>query len=143
MLPQNFSSEQELDALISYIKSFSQRFSQLTARKPISLPQAPLLAPARIQHGASLYLTHQCVQCHGPEGKGNGVLAQNLAIKPADLTRRPLKVGATAHDIARTILTGLEGTPMPPYQFLIDGEELWDLAYYIHSLDGPTQETED
>jgi hypothetical protein len=25
---------------------------------------------------------------------------------------------------------------MPPYQFLIDGQELWDLAYYINSLGG-------
>jgi hypothetical protein len=36
--------------------------------------------------GGSLYQEH-CLQCHGPDGRGDGVAAADLATAPADLTR--------------------------------------------------------
>jgi mono/diheme cytochrome c family protein len=90
-----------------------------------------------------VYQKSQCIQCHGPEGKGDGVVAEDLSIKPTDLTSRPFKGGSTPRDIARIILTGIEGTPMSSYQFILEDEDLWDLAYYIASLGGEPQQTED
>lgn len=143
MVPQNFLADNEIRSLVAYIKSFSPRFSQAQPGKAIALPPAPSLSPEQLPQGQRAYQKNQCIQCHGPEGKGNGVLAKDLTIKPADLTQRPLKVGSTIQDIARTILTGMEGTPMPPYQFIIEGQELWYLAYYINSLGEQPQETND
>jgi len=32
---------------------------------------------------------------------------------------------------------------MPPYQFILEDQDVWDLAYYINSLGGEPQQTED
>ena len=143
MVSQIFLSDNEISLIVTYIKSFSSRFSQAKPGKAISLPPRPSFSPEQLPLGQVAYQKNQCIQCHGPEGKGDGVLAKNLTTKPADLTQHPLKVGSTIQDIARTILTGMEGTPMPPYQFIIEGQELWYLAYYINSLGGQPQETSD
>lgn len=143
MVPQIFLSDNEISLIVTYIKSFSSRFSQAKTGKAISLPPIPSFSPEQLPLGRAVYQKNQCIQCHGPEGKGDGILAKALTIKPADLTQRPLKVGSTIQDIARTILTGMEDTPMPPYQFIIEGQELWSLAYYINSLGRQPQKTSD
>ena len=43
----------------------------------------------------------------------------------------------------RTLLTGMDGTPMPSYHLVIDGDELWALAWYVESLGGPPMVTPD
>jgi hypothetical protein len=53
------------------------------------------------------------------------------------------KGGATPRDIARTLFTGLDGTPMPSYHLILDDDELWDLAYYVDSLGTPPVVTDD
>src|SRR2546427_258898 len=60
--------------------------------------------------------------CHGERGHGDGPSAPQLKdetglpIRPADL-RYParFKNGAQAIDVYRTLVTGLDGTPMPSY----------------------------
>src|SRR5262245_38050275 len=42
-------------------------------------------ADPRVQRGQQVF-TQYCATCHGPEGKGDGISAQNLPIKPQDLT---------------------------------------------------------
>ena len=44
------------------------------------------LRPVASSKGIDLYRGF-CLQCHGPEGKGNGPLAKGLRTPPADLTR--------------------------------------------------------
>lgn len=143
MLPQDFLSDEEIRGLVAYIKRFSPRFAQAKPAKPISIPPAPTATPERIVKGRLVYEKSQCLQCHGPEGKGDGVLAQHLSVKPADFTRRPLKSGPLPIDIVRTILTGFEGTPMPPYEFMLEGEDVWNLVYYLDSLGRPPQQTDE
>jgi len=143
MLPQTALTDEEIRAVAAYIKTFSPKFARAQPGKPIPLPSAPPPSPKRIAEGKAAYQKAQCHQCHGLEGKGDGILAKNLAIKPADLTKRPLKSGPMPSDIARTILTGFDGTPMPPYQFVLGDQDLWNIAYYIHSLGGSPQQTED
>jgi len=134
MTAQSHLSDEEINEVVTYIKTFSPRFSQTKTRKPIPLPPTLISSPERVRNGRSVYQKSQCIQCHGQEGKGDGVLAKELSIKPMDLTRRPFKGGSAPENIVRIILTGIEGTPMPPYQFIIEDQNLWDLAYYIDSL---------
>ncbi|HZO44108.1 MAG TPA: cytochrome c, partial [Methylomirabilota bacterium] len=66
-----------------------------------------------------------------------------LSVKPPDLTRRPLKSGPTARDIVRTLLTGLDGTPMPSYYQVLEDDEIWDLAYWLAARGGAPETTDD
>ena len=143
MTPQSHLSEDEVRAVVSYIKLLSPVFSQAKIKKILTLPPAPPFSQERIIEGREVYQKAQCTQCHGQEGKGNGPLAKNLSSKPMDLTARPFKGGSTPQDIVRILLTGIEGTPMDSYQFILEDQALWDLAYYIDSLGGEPQQTED
>jgi len=143
MTAHDHLSDEEILSVVAYIKAFSPRFSQPKERKPLPLPPAPGDSPERVNRGQSIYRKSQCVQCHGQNGKGDGVLAKELSIKPTDLTRRPFKGGSTPQDLVRIMLTGIDGTPMPPYQFILEDQDVWDLAYYINSLGGEPQQTED
>ncbi|MHC4938078.1 MAG: c-type cytochrome [Planctomycetota bacterium] len=91
--------------------------------------------------GRKLFEQH-CVKCHGPEGRGDGPSATpdmkdvwGRAIQPRDLRagRRFRKTGWRARDIARVIVLGIGGTPMPKTS-LADAHELWSLARYVESI---------
>src|SRR5438477_40456 len=108
---------------------------------------APLLlvlmaAPAAADPATAVY-NHACAWCHGTRGRGDGSSAPELKdetglrIRPADL-RYParFKNGAEPVDVYRTLVTGLDGTPMPSYADAFDDRgTLWDLVAYIGSLD--------
>ena len=132
-------------AVIAYIKSFSDVFQQ-EAAKPLSigLPSIPSSAES-LETGETLYRSLECFVCHGPSGGGDGPLAEagslrdggGLRIAATDLTNRAsYKNGASPRDIYRTLLTGLNGTPMPSYagQFVGKEEQLWHVVNYILSL---------
>jgi cytochrome c oxidase cbb3-type subunit 2 len=143
MVPQDHLSDEEVRAVIEFIKSLSPKFA--AGPTPVSLPIPP--EPARsgepIARGRKVYEKAECQECHGRDGRGDGPSAKDLKIKPVDLTRRPFKTGSTPRDIVRAIITGLDGTPMPSYHLVLDDGELWDLALYVASLGGPPEVTRD
>lgn len=143
MVPQDHLSDSEIQAVVEYIKEFSERFAKTPRRRPIAIPPPPPRTPERIAEGRAVYTKAECFQCHGMEGKGDGPSAPDLSLKPTDLTQRPLKSGPTPQDLFRTIMTGLDGTPMPAYQFILEDDEVWNLVYYIEAIGGPAQETSD
>jgi mono/diheme cytochrome c family protein len=130
----------DLRALVMYLKSLSPRFLKRPPGTPIVLPPAHLPTQEAVTRGLQVYRQMQCSACHGDEARGNGPLAQELTdptgtpIRPADLTTKSLKSGQGPQAIYRTIMTGLDGTPMPSYGDSLDPEEGWDLALYIFSL---------
>jgi mono/diheme cytochrome c family protein len=82
--------------------------------------------------GLALYETY-CATCHGPEAKGNGVFAESLRTKPADLTMiaRTNRGVFSRADVARIIdgrvpLKGHGGKDMP----------IWGDAF-ARTADGP------
>jgi mono/diheme cytochrome c family protein len=138
-------SEEERWQVIAYIKTFNQSFKK---ERPtaLSLPNPPgPPSDAGIENGRQVYLKYGCQNCHGDNGYGDGKEALDgnlkdtygLTISPGDLTERSsLKGGSSAHAIYRSIMTGLNGTPMPSYADTIGGNDndVWDLVYYILSL---------
>jgi mono/diheme cytochrome c family protein len=83
----------------------------------------------------------ECGTCHGPDGRGDGEAAAGMRddagrqVFAFDMTRSwLLKGGITPEDIYRTIHTGLDGTPMPAYQDLIDEADGWALVHFVRSL---------
>ncbi len=93
-----------------------------------------------VQRGSLLYKEMGCDACHGASGKGGPDPLyddRGLMIMPMDLTRlEGFGNGISHEDIYRTIMTGLDGTPMPSYSDAFRGkeEEAWDLVHYILSL---------
>jgi mono/diheme cytochrome c family protein len=143
MVPQDHLSDDEVQAVIAFVKSLSPRFADGKAPRVLAIPAAPPVTPEAVARGARAYVKGECAECHGKEARGDGPSAKDLSVRPSDLTRRPFKSGPTAGDIVRTLLTGLDGTPMPSYYQVLEDDELWDLAYWLDSRAGPPETTDD
>jgi hypothetical protein len=58
--------------------------------------------------GQVLYRANGCASCHGPQGHGDGPLAQHLPAVPIDFRNVALfKRGSNEDDIAETLLVGV------------------------------------
>ena len=143
MVPQGHLTDEEVTAVIDYLKAFSSRFAERGAGKVLKLPEQVPKTEAILTRGREVYLEAGCDVCHGDLGLGDGSSATDLSVPPTDLTRRPLKGGSTPLDILRAVVTGVDGTPMPSYHLLLDDTDLWALAYYVDSLGGSPEVTAD
>jgi cytochrome c oxidase cbb3-type subunit I/II len=137
MVAQDHLSGREVAAVVQYVKSLSPRFAGAAPPRPLKLPAPVPSERASIERGRQVYVANGCVNCHGDSGRGDGPSAKDVSVPPTDLTDRPLKSGPAAADVVRTIVTGLDGTPMPSYHLVIDDDDVWALAYYVESLGGP------
>lgn len=139
MVAQDDLPERERRTVVEYLKTFSDRFRAEKPQSPVPIPEAPLRTPELIAQGRDVYQKAECFKCHGTEGRGDGPSAEGMKdswgypIRPSDL-RRPLKRGSTPEAIYRTVVTGLDGTPMPSYEDALPDEELWALSFYVASL---------
>jgi mono/diheme cytochrome c family protein len=74
-----------------------------------------------------------CVPCHGPNGKGDGVAAATLNPKPADWTSAKVKK-ETDGELFWKISNGRGGTsPMVAWKHLPE-KERWQVVNYIREL---------
>jgi len=143
MLPFRGLTAGERWDVVAYLKTFSPDLQE-DAPIPIRIP-FPKIPPSNdsIDQGRDIYQKFACAKCHGENGQGVGFLADNLRdtsglpIRPTDLTNLPsFKNGATPRDIARSILTGLNGTPMPSYFGALSKqrEDIWHIVNFILSF---------
>ncbi len=107
-----------------------------TVDVPSTLPPFGAESVAR---GHQLY-TAQCVSCHGPTGKGDGVEEQRddsgMPIRPRDFTRGIFKGGRERQQLYARIVLGMPGTPMPASSKL-QPNEVGDLINFVLSLSDP------
>jgi mono/diheme cytochrome c family protein len=136
-----FLDENELQAVVEYIKSFMRDFQWRADQAPIDPGSAPPNSPEAVAAGAAVYQKLQCALCHGFNGNGEGEATASILgtfgtpIRPRDFTRGPYKGGSSARDIYLRIATGMEGTPMPAFgNDVITAQQRWQLAYYVQSL---------
>jgi mono/diheme cytochrome c family protein len=134
MVSQRDLGDAQIRPLVDYVKTLSDKFSKNSNPKPLPIPPPPANNKAAVSAGRKLYQESGCIECHGVSARGDGPSASKLSVKPADLTQRPLKSGASAKDIVRTILTGLDGTTMPSFHQVLPEEKIWLLAFYVQSL---------
>ena len=130
--------------LVYHVKSLSSAFQDKP--EPLKFGVDPGPAKANNAKGKELYTQLGCNACHGPVGRGNGPSAATLVdqwgerIDPADLTQGwGYRSGPSPRDILVRLMTGLDGTPMPSYAEAVKPEEVWDLAYYVNSLQAAPQ----
>ena len=135
-------SVEEREAVIAYIKTFSKRWGEQDVMSPVAIGAVPdyVGSSESIARGKQLYDDAGCVECHGASGRGDGPSSPGLKdnwgdkILPFDFTSGGLKGGTSPADIYRTFATGLDGTPMPSYEGVLDPQQSWDIVSYCLEL---------
>jgi cytochrome c oxidase cbb3-type subunit I/II len=141
--------EQERFSIVQYIKTFSPAW-EAKENFGVEVQGAPYPEEdfkdykkfiSRAQKGRKLFV-ESCVLCHGTVGLGDGEGGADLTddwgqpIRPANLTHVTIKSGKSVKDIYRTLLVGVNGTPMSSYKDVYSDDALWDLSAYVLYLRG-------
>ena len=85
-----------------------------------------------VANGAALFAAN-CVPCHGPQAKGNGILAKTLPLPPVDLLTEPHTAKHTAGDFFHWLTYGIPGTGMPAFADKLSEEDRWDVVNFLHA----------
>lgn len=124
--------------LVYYLESLSERFDNGDG-EPFQVPAPPMLTPDLVATGAAVYTSSGCGACHGADGRGDGPSATGMVdsfgndLLPSDLTRGwRFKGGNSSESIYRTVVAGIDGTPMPSFAHLSE-EERWAMVYWIRA----------
>jgi mono/diheme cytochrome c family protein len=106
--------------------------------------------PESLVNGQQLY-TQNCAACHGENGAGDGVFADDLAAvaessmqtmagtedimmqSPVDFTNPTRMLGASPALLQGKILRGGMGTGMPMWGSIFTEEQIWNLIAYLYS----------
>lgn len=106
---------------------------------------------ASLSNGKKLFVQN-CAACHGENGAGDGVFADDLAATgeasmqtmngsmdmsmqtPVDFTNPKRMLGASPALLQGKILRGGMGTGMPMWGSIFTEEQIWDLIAYIYSF---------
>ncbi|HJM82313.1 MAG TPA: c-type cytochrome [Nitrospinota bacterium] len=130
MLDEEYKNADDADDKAEY------RYNKL-----VKIGDGPTASDELINNGEEIYKKAKCAQCHGENGRGNGVSANGMkddwgfSIAPRDLTKEwKYKGGASVKEIFSRFTTGLNGTPMPSFANSIKEEERWALAHFVQSL---------
>ncbi|MEN8711044.1 MAG: c-type cytochrome [Arenicellales bacterium] len=125
-------SDNEVDMLIGYIRSWSDSIPPKYSKKPVK---------GDAIHGKQVYLDH-CAECHGASGnggKGTGVTMSRPRSQPIlapALNNRGFLVSASDEMIKNTLIKGRKGTPMKSY--LKEGlseQDINDVVAYVRSFE--------
>jgi putative copper resistance protein D len=81
-----------------------------------------------IASGSAIYASH-CIACHGRDGRGDGVAAASLTIKPASLPE--LVPSRREGDLFWWIAHGVPKTPMPGFASQLNDIEIWNLIQFL------------
>jgi mono/diheme cytochrome c family protein len=148
MLPWDISDER-LDSVIQYIKTFSPVWKEQKAGTPVEFkpdPWPPELASKAIEQGRKVYHgLAQCYSCHpsyasleevnayAKELTGNGVdslrenahlsiiqgSSYNHSYMPPDFTKHHLRTARTTEEIYKRLVVGVNGTTMPAWRGML------------------------
>jgi mono/diheme cytochrome c family protein len=109
----------------------SQLYYAKDQREAAALRKNPVPAtPESIRKGANLFTVY-CTPCHGPSGKGNGLVAAKF-VPAADLTNPELQKARTDGYWQSYLSVG--GAVMPSYGESLSAEERWDVVNYLRTL---------
>jgi len=90
--------------------------------------------PPSLARGAAIY-REQCIQCHGPAGRGDGAKAKHLTgPPPADLGDTVELADVSPIDMYRKTAIGVAGTGMPEYADALSVDDRWAVTAYVVTL---------
>jgi mono/diheme cytochrome c family protein len=172
MLPWDISDER-LDAVIQYIKTFAPEVwegEDKTIGAKFELPADPYGADKKaqaIERGKKVYhVEAACIQCHrGYESRaavtaweGDGTAEDlyqlkpqdgeyNYRVLPPDFTYHPLRSvweqEGILPSLVERLMYGVTGSGMPGWKDVVSDDDLWALAYYVQHLREIGQSTEE
>jgi len=114
-------SEGEIADVVDFILTLRPRGPSDQEPEAFALPPFAPTTAEQLSEGRALYLTVGCWKCHGTDGSGRGPSARKLEsdegrrIRPRDFRYDPFRGGHDFDNVARTVLSGLIGTPMPSH----------------------------
>src|SRR5262252_5287074 len=127
---------------------------QIPIAKSATTPQPA--APAPTGHGASagheakpnpaiergqVVFQQYCATCHGAQGKGDGISATNLPIKPQNLTEGAMMNPLPDHFLHRVISQGAESVGlsplMPAFTPFLSEVQIEEVIAYVRTLAQP------
>ena len=150
-------SKDEIEAVVQFVKSLVQdrefddedetMLDTVTELGPnpwgSSGPYHLDIPQEAIDEGKKIMVANKCFECHGGEGRGDGnptmkddwgfpILAANW--QHCWNFRGSRRNHYDPFNVARTVSTGLNGTPMPNFRDKISVEDRWKLAAFVNSL---------
>ena len=91
----------------------------------------PYLNMASVTDSGKVLYQKFCTVCHGTSGKGNGVAAAGLSVRPADHTSPYVQL-QTDGSLFYEMSNG--HAPMPAYKNVLTEKQRWSLINYIRTL---------
>lgn len=76
-----------------------------------------------------------CSTCHGTSALGDGLLAENLPHKPANLVKKLNNPFTHISKLSQHIINGKEKKGMPPFGEVLSETDVNDILAYIDSID--------
>jgi mono/diheme cytochrome c family protein len=110
----------------------TQPVAQAPADSGLGYPSAPPSAA----NGAAVYAAH-CAQCHGASGQGDGTMAAQLQVPPANFTDPTLAHNSTPAGWFQTVTQGNLDRFMPPFGSTLSETDRWDVVLYLYTLTAP------
>jgi mono/diheme cytochrome c family protein len=107
---------------------------------------APTGAGAQnVAEGKTLYVTY-CASCHGDHGKGDGVAARSLPVKPADHTNNAVMSQLSDKYLTDIITKGGSAVNksgfMPAWGSSLNAKQVANIVAYVRSLSNSTHQGE-
>lgn len=131
-------SDHQLLSLVSVLRTFWK--DRPTPGESVFVGERPSPSEDLYDLGMRLY-TANCIICHGPTGKGEGVLAeyiddwQNQPVSPSKLAEGKPKTGRDPHQLYLRIAAGIPGGKvnwlMPPFGQGLSSRQIWALVSYL------------
>ena len=108
------SNIRHIAAYLSRIKTTSLRFT------------------GNIERGRLIFNT-TCVACHGPKGRGDGVLARLINAPMKDFSK-PDTLTSYGDNALLMVISAGKGNFMPPWKGTLNDDEIADVGAYLRSL---------